>query len=338
MVKEILTDIKIENDSLSYINCLHAILTAADLFEGPKFLLSGMTGMCFKFSVVKGISPISIHSYGPWARDHWTAVNYLGIYNSANADRWRHRTFPLLQKKAIEKTIASIDKGIAVLYWGPPFSVIYGYDLEERIFYYQESDDFFRKGRKSHLLGNICLFDNFGINRTEFWFYQTFGEKIEKPTKAILLDSLKSASIDWNKQASGNTAFGKGAYSLLIDTLESGDFHPMGAAFTLDSYATSKADIFLFIEEVTKVFPQLAIARDQFLNINEIFQDIKKVVGFVNKYSTLAYDDRAPLIELLKEAWRFEETAMCEMEDFLKHQPVTASDLFRDRWLQGDAR
>jgi hypothetical protein len=335
MCKKVLQNIAIVNGSSSYINCLHAILKAADLFDGPAFLLAGLTGMCFKFSIVKGISPISINSYGPWARDHWTAVNHLGIYNSARADRCRHRTFPMLQKKAIEEVVASIDNGLAVLYWGPPFSVIYGYDLTERIFYFVENDDYFQRGRK----GRFSLFDNLCLNRSQFWFYQTFGEKIDKSQNEIILDSLKSANSDWNKLASHDTAYGKMAYSLLIKTLESGDFHPLGAALTLDSYATSKKDIFQYMKAVVKVYPELSGTREHFLNVNEIYQTIKAVVGYENKYSTIKPEGINSLIGMLKEAWQYEEMAMREIAGFIEqHAPLRPSDSFRAKWLQGDAR
>ncbi|MFD2444868.1 hypothetical protein ACFSO7_12935 [Bacillus sp. CGMCC 1.16607] len=339
MARNVLQNIQIEKDSNSYINCLHAVLSNCGLFEGPKYLLSGMTGMAFKFTIEKGISPRSVHAYGPWVRDNWKAVDNLGIYNSAQADRCRHRTFPLIQQKAIENIKMSIDKGIGVLYWCPPFGVIHGYDDEQRIFYYLEGDDFFQRGGIATREEKICLFDNICLNPSLIWFYQTFDEKIKKELKDIYLDSLNDAMVVWNQPPNSHSASGQSAYPYLINELETNEFHLEGAAYTLDTYATSKFEIYQYMNEVKVLYPELSQSSELFSVVHSIYKEIQKIIRYENRHTRIEKHQCKPINGMLKEAEIFENAAMKEIERFLNNQPADRQiDLFRTNWLQGDDR
>lgn len=295
-------NLTIDRDSTSYINSLYSVLVGSQLFQGPKYMLSGMTGMAFKFTVVEGISPVSVNSYGPWAKENWTAVNNLGIYNETKADRCRHRTFPLMQKNAIKDIKESIDKGLGVIYWIPHFGVIYGYDDEQKIFYYMEGEDYYHKGNQSLLEGKIVTYDNILLNQSLIWFYQTFDEKKVKKIKDIYKDSFILALFDWKKgNKSGKSASGLAAYDFMINEMKSENINAQGAAYVLDTYTTSKFEIFQYINEVKREIPELEKASGLYSTVYDIYSEIKRMIRFQNRYSKVLPTQFNSLVELLKE-------------------------------------
>lgn len=59
-----------KRESKSYTDSLHAVLTHAELFRGPKYALSGYTGMAFKLSIHERLLPMSVTAYGQWGDSH----------------------------------------------------------------------------------------------------------------------------------------------------------------------------------------------------------------------------------------------------------------------------
>ncbi len=339
MGRKVIQHISLNRDSKSYINSLYAVLTSSGLFEGPKFLLSGMTGMAFKFTILQGISPISITAYGPWVRENWRAVNNLGIYNEARADRSRHRTFPLIQHNAIKEIKASIDNGRAVLYWCPPFGVIYGYDDEQKLFYYVEGEDRNFHGSKDRIAEKACLYDNVLLNHSSLWFYQLIGEKVEKEKKDIYRDSLLKAVFDWKGHKGQADASGKLAYPFVIDILKSGDFDSFGAAYTLHTYAQSKNEISHFMKEVVTEYKELTSSHKLFANVAQVYHQIDNLIDYQSRYSKISSEHFKPIVNYLQEAESIENQAMIEIESFLQERfPDWSNTMNRLTWLQGDAR
>jgi len=66
-MKQLLQSIHFQRESKSFVDCLYAVVTAAKFWEGPKYRLSGMTGMAFKFSVHQNLHRISVTAYGQYS-------------------------------------------------------------------------------------------------------------------------------------------------------------------------------------------------------------------------------------------------------------------------------
>jgi len=89
-------------ESRSYIDCLYAVLKYKGMFSLPKFMLSGMSGIAFKFVVHKRLLPSSLDMYN-WVTENWKAVDTLGIYTETYEGSQLNPTFPLYRKEAIKK-------------------------------------------------------------------------------------------------------------------------------------------------------------------------------------------------------------------------------------------
>ncbi|MGV3465356.1 MAG: hypothetical protein ACO1OT_08700 [Heyndrickxia sp.] len=324
MATKKMLDIQIKKQSRSYLNSLHAILTAANLFEGPIYMLSGMTGMSFKFTVLKNLPPRSVNSYGAWVNENWTAVNRIGIYNEAGADRLRHRTFPLIQKHAIQHIIESIDRGIAVLYWIPEFGVIQGYDLEEKVLFYQKAGGFYESKQMYGTNQEVLLFDNVCKNFSSIWFYQVFGEKVDKDRKEIYIDSLKSAVHDWiTEYKSEHAASGRKAYETIIHAMEEQDYDKRGADYILRTYRQSKLEIYQYLNVVAEEFSFLEPVVSMYKDIHEIFKKMSM---------------KESQIKWWKEAMELENSAMRMIDEGIRDVREEPSDMLNIDWFQGEAR
>jgi len=110
MREKILQNIHIAKESRSYIDCLYSLLSSAGMFDLPKYMLYGMTGMAFKFSIHKRMLPSSLDLYD-WRWENWRAVNVLGIYNETYSGSPLDSTFHIYQKNMILKIKQSIDAG-----------------------------------------------------------------------------------------------------------------------------------------------------------------------------------------------------------------------------------
>ncbi|RUT47512.1 hypothetical protein EJP82_07345 [Paenibacillus anaericanus] len=234
-----------KRESKSFIDSLYAVLSAAGQFDGPKYLLSGLTGMAFKLSIHERLLPMSVTAYGQWGTEHQPAVDNLGYLTITDSGRVRHSTFRHFQQAAIQDTRQNLDQGMGVIYWIPEFGVIHGYDDVDRVFFAKDgisSDD------------QIILYDNFGLNFTSFWYYQTIGEKVDIPIEQSILESLRLAIHDWDtpfKLLPGKeVANGKEAYTYWINALNSGDYDAGGAMYILDSHIVSRTEIRNYLQYI----------------------------------------------------------------------------------------
>ncbi|CAM3178347.1 hypothetical protein PALU110988_06770 [Paenibacillus lupini] len=244
-----------KREAKSYIDSLYAILTATGLFGGPKYRLSGLTGMAFKFTVHERLLPLSVSAYGEWINEHRPGIDNLGIYTVLDAGRTRHPTFRHYQQDAVLWVKESLNRGVGVIYWIPEFGIIDGYDEEDRVFFVQDG----WSGESQ-----IVLYDNLGLNFTEFWYCQAFGGKVDIPLEAMILESLRLAIYDWDTphKTLPNTDIGSGrlAYDFLIRALKQGDYDEGGAVYILDSYCYSREEICAYLQEARAVYPELGEA------------------------------------------------------------------------------
>ncbi|MGM0881777.1 MAG: hypothetical protein ACQEXQ_12185 [Bacillota bacterium] len=268
-----LKHISMKRESKSFTDSLYAILTAANLFHGPKYMLSGLTGMAFKFTVHERLLHLSVSAYGQWGAEHHPAIDNLGLFTVSDGGRTRHPTFRYYQQDAVRWVKDSLDAGFGVIYWIPEFGVIHGYDDEDRVFFVQD-------GWSAE--SQIVLYDNFGINFTPFWYCQVFGGKVEVPREAMILESLRLAIHDWDTpyKTLPNTdiASGKLAYAFLIHALQKGEYDESGAVYILESYLYSRNEIRSYLHDVQGIWSELDESYKLYDKLAELISDIKECI------------------------------------------------------------
>ena len=247
-----LHNICLQRESKSYIDSLYTILTAAGRFQGPKYMLSGLTGMAFKMSVHEQLLPLSVSAYGQWGNEHKPAVTNLGLLSESDGGRTRHPTFRWYQEQAVIAVKQSLDRGVGVIYWIPEFGVIQGYDDADQVFFVQDG---------WNAESQVVLYKNFGLNFTPFWHYETFGDRVAIPLQDMVLESLRLAIQDWHTpyKTLPNTdiASGKLAYTFLREGLHVGAYDAGGAVYILDAYTVSRTEIRDYLRDVQGMWPEL---------------------------------------------------------------------------------
>ena len=226
MSSVLLHDIHMKRESKSYIDCQHAILTAAGWFRGPKHMLSGLSGMAFKISVHEQLLSFSVSAYGQWVSEHKPAANNVGLLPETDGGRTRYPSFRWYQEQAVLMVKRSLDRGLGAIYWLPEFAVISGYDDDDRVFYVQDG----WSGEEQ-----IVLYDNFGLNVTPFWYVETYADWIEIALEEQVLESVRLAIGDWHTpyKTLPDTAIasGKLAYAFLRKGLLSSTYDAGGAGY-----------------------------------------------------------------------------------------------------------
>ncbi|WP_219835139.1 BtrH N-terminal domain-containing protein [Paenibacillus sp. R14(2021)] len=265
MTSIMLNAIHMQRQSKSYIDSLYTILTAAGLFDGPKYMLSGLTGMAFKFTVHEKLLPLSVSAYGQWGNEHNPAIANLGLFTIWDGGRSRHPTFPHYQKDAVNWVKASLDAGIGVIYWIPEFGVIYGYDDEDAVFYVQDG---------SSAESEVVLYDNFGLNFTSFWYAQSFGERVQIPLRDMVLESIRLAVHDWDTPhktlPDTDLASGKLAFTYLIDGLRKGAYDEGGAVYIMNDYIYTRGEVAAYLHDVQHTLPGLDQAAAAYASLRTV--------------------------------------------------------------------
>lgn len=302
----ILNNIQMKRESKSFTDALYSILTAAQRFDGPKYMLSGLSGMAFKFSVHRRLLPMSVTAYGQWGTEHAPAIDNLGLHTVYDAGRIRHSSFEMYQQDAIVWIKQSIDAGIGAVYWIPEFGVIHGYDDVDRVFYIKDG-----WSKESQ----IVLYDNLGINFTSFWYCQVFGNQVEIPLKDAVLESLRLALHDWETPyktwPDKNIASGRLAYQYLLQALKLGDYDPSGAAYLLDSYGYARSEIRDYLREVHPLYPGLDEIHRLYCEVTDLMTvELTHSVPFLKADRLLPEEHQASLCAALIQAEALEERAM----------------------------
>lgn len=302
----ILDNITMHRESKSFTDAVHAILTAAGRFDGPKFMLSGLSGMAFKFSAHRRLLPLSVTAYGQWGNEHAPAMDNLGIHTAHDAGRTRHSSFQIYQQDAIRWIKQSIDSGLGAVYWIPEFGVIHGYDDEAEVFYLQD-------GSSGGI--QVVLYDNFGINFTSFWYCRVFGEQVEIPLTDAVLESLRLALHDWETPyktfPDTDIASGRLAYHYLISALEQKEYDPWGAGYLLDAYLYARQEIRDYLHEVHGRIPGLYEVELLYRELADIINgNIPGVLPCLYGQKQLTDTQQSSLCAALRQAEALEERAM----------------------------
>ncbi|WP_238649833.1 BtrH N-terminal domain-containing protein [Paenibacillus piscarius] len=302
----VILDVQMKRESKSFTDALYAVTTAAGLFEGPKFMLSGLSSMAFKFTVHEKLLPMSVTAYGQWGTEHRRAVDNLGIFLLDDGGRTRHDSFGEYQRIAVEGVKQSLDRGLACIYWIPEFGVIHGYDEDDQVFYVQDG----WSGETQ-----IVLYDNFGLNFTPFWDCVFVGERVEIPLQDAVLESLRLALEDWETphKTLPDVSLGSGrlAYTFLTRALQQGGFDSFGAVYILESYQTSRIEISAYLREVQSVLPGLKeVSRLYDKLAEELAGPLAAAIREENGSKALNQEQIAPLCAALEKALELEEQAM----------------------------
>jgi hypothetical protein len=297
--------------SRSYISCLYSLLTSAGLYSMPKYMLSGMTGMLFKFIIHSRLLPSSLDMYR-WQWENWHAVNILGIYNETYAGSPLDATLPLYRKQLLHKIKSSVDEGRAAVGWGserPQFCLYTGYNDEDQVLFYRDSPNQEEE---------VLLYENFGLAEEGDWFVQIIGGKIEKDIRDVFRESLEEAVREWHSVYKMKPEYGSGkkAYQNLLDAFQSGDFNYNGAYYMLKPYLNSKMDIARYMDEVIKEIPELSAAAELYRRMAEALLPLRAVrlTGIPEKDKGLIPE----AIGCFRAAMLLEDNAVNEIEKYLR--------------------
>jgi hypothetical protein len=292
------------------------VLTAAEIFEKPKYLLSGLTGFVFKFVAHKKLNPSSIDVYS-MDNFNWQALDNLGVQSEILSGRSSNPTFILYRSSAVKKIKESIDRGIGVLVWAPKymeFGIIYGYDDEDGVFYYMDRID----GDNQ-----IMLYANLGKNPVPFWHCQVIGEKIEKDIRDMFLDSLESGVDDWEtpyileKSTNFEFACGKKAYDYTINAFSSNNFHQQGACRILNHSIISKRECIKYMAFMVNELPEIKPIYEKYNELADTYEKMGKIVPPYGEYPQIKAMDIPELIRLLGVAREVEDAAIKEIKKYL---------------------
>lgn len=323
MGSKILKGIKPVKESRAYIDCLYSILNGSGRFKGPKYMLSGMTGFAFIFSVHKDLIIASTEMYG-LKTSALKSLDILGYYSEVYSGLKDSPTFPLHQQKAIVRIKESIDAGMGAIIWSPgrtDFGVIFGYDDEDGVFLYWD---------RCYKDEQILLYDNLGKAEANFWMCQVVGDNIQRDIKDIYLDSLEYAVDIWETnyldEAVHNRALASGrkAYEYLIDGMKKDDFYDLGAAKLIYCNIIAREEAFRYLKEVKEELPECSMSYTKYKELYEIYQYIKALLPpYPVPGQEFRIDRKSQLPKLIEgcmEAMKTEEEAVAELKLLLKER------------------
>ncbi|QYR23215.1 hypothetical protein KZ483_10000 [Paenibacillus sp. sptzw28] len=253
------------NESESYIDAMHGILSHKGWTDRSKPVLSGMTVSGFRFTVNRRLTAESPTAYN-WIAENFLAADFLGITSSQQAGYQFDATFPLYRKQAVSDIKKSIDRGIGAVFWKDKFVIAAGYDDNLEVLYYTDglSDEYLR----------LCYTD-FGTNVSPYWYYQILEDKIELDELEIYKESLIQAVYKWEQHdlmlPEADYACGRAAYDAIIQALKTGDYDPENAAGVFRCYAAAKRDIALYTAFLQTFWPQINIAAAHYGRLAQIF-------------------------------------------------------------------
>jgi hypothetical protein len=323
MGSRILEGIEPVRESRSYIDCLYSVLTAAGRFNGPKYMLAGMTGFAFIFVAHRDLIIASTEMY-KLKTTGWNALNMLGYYSEVYDGLKTDATFPLYQKRAVQRIRESIDEGMAAIVWAPgvtDFGVITGYDDEDGVFFYK---DCFRKETQ------VLLYENLGRVEASYWMCQVIGDRVDKDIRDIYMDSLEFAVDSWEMAYveetvnRGEMASGRKAYEYLINALGRHDLSDMGAGKTIFYNMFTRKEACRYLEAVKEEIPDVYPAYLKYRELNEIYQEVGRHLpprpAPRAEYRLDRVRQLPKLIGYCREALRVEEEAVGELKLLLKER------------------
>lgn len=312
-------DAKLGRTWTTYIGSVDGALRQAGLWDGEMYLLMGMTGMAFHFTMHETACPSSVTVYD-WGMEHFAMLDSIGVHSEVVVvmEVPSLNTFQKVRQGALAKIRASIDNGVPVVTWAPTsmleFGLINGYDDEDEVLYiqdYMNSDP------------DPLHYVNLGLSEVPILFVQIIKGKVEVDPEKVYRDSLEFALREWNKElhTTPGYASGRKAYANLMGTLERGDYDQFGLVYNLNAYADSKACVAKYLEYVALHSKELKGLEEAVQLSREVAQAFQKLVGLApfTGPETMSFEGgNAPaVLDLVRHCLDFEERAMAEVKRVL---------------------
>lgn len=291
----LLQNLHMRAESLSYVDAMHAVVTHQGWFDLPKPMLAGMTVSGFRLTVDRRLAAASLTAYN-WMAENFLACDFIGVTASSRAGFAFQPTFPLHRRRAVTDMIASVDRGVGVIFWHNGFVVATGYDVDRELLYYSD-------GSASVEGYKTLPYDNFGQNGTPYWYYQTLDGRIAMDPLAVYKESFVQAIFKWETHdillPKEEYGCGRAAYDIIIQTLANGDYDVDESRSLFAAYAAMKRDISIYVKNVSSVWPEVCEAAEHYDALAALFK--RAVTAGVKDIER---------IELFREAKRVEERAI----------------------------
>ncbi|AJS58744.1 hypothetical protein [Paenibacillus sp. IHBB 10380] len=316
MKQVIVHPLRLNMESYSFTDAMYGILSEKGWFSLPKYMLSGMTAACFRFSVHRKLHRDSTTAYN-WMAEHLVAADLVGITASQCAGFNFAPTFPLYQRHAVLDIKSSIDRSTGAVLWKDQFVIVNGYNDNEEVFYYTDG----------HAVAYQELpFCELGRNDSPYWYYQVYEDQLEIDVLQVIKESFIQAVFKWETHdlmlPESEYACGLKAYDAIVEALRAGDYDAAGAHTTFNVYAAVKKDAARYTEEARTYWPALDIVAVHYTLLATIFDEILKRLD-VFEMSTLPHAQLQinKLIELFQDA-KIAETSAIQSIQTLLQEPI----------------
>ncbi|MGV3465357.1 MAG: hypothetical protein ACO1OT_08705 [Heyndrickxia sp.] len=288
---KVLEGICYTQESGTIIDPMYAVVDYLKLCPGTKDLFAGMSCLAFRFSVDRTLSFTSTSLYN-W-NENWLATDFLGIYSEMYSSFTDDATFPLYQKKMIERIVASIYEDIPVIVWQDGFQLAIGY--------HQESEELLLlNGDKT----NTLKFSNFGVSSLPVWYAHFFTrDRIEMDSKEMYMESLFQAVYKFQTHDMSlprdTYACGRRVYDFIMEALCEGTYCKNSCQRTLRTHANLKFYMIRYFRTILRKMPELRVLEKKINSFCALYQEIE---AFIFKR------DIPKLVDLYKDAKQIEDS------------------------------
>ncbi|UQZ35169.1 hypothetical protein C2I18_17540 [Paenibacillus sp. PK3_47] len=312
MNKTLLHPLRLRRESRSFTDALYGVLESKGWFTLPKYMLAGMTGACFRFSVHRELHPDSATAYN-WMAEHFVACDLIGITTSQWGGFHFTPTFPLYQEQAVLDIKRAIDSGTGAVVWKDGFVIVNGYNEQSQVFYYL--DGLTESAQELPFAG-------FGLNVSPYAYYQIYETQIETDLLQIIKESCIQAVFRAETPdvmlPEEDYACGLAAYDAILEALQSGRFHADGAYETFLVYASAKKDAAAYTQHAVSYWPSLQEVAAQYSRLSLIYEKILETKFMQNPLPSTPVDDLTGLFRAAGEA----ETAAVRAIRGLLREPI----------------
>ncbi|ASA19446.1 hypothetical protein [Paenibacillus donghaensis] len=316
MKQPIQLPLQLHVESQSFIDAMYGVLSGKGWFSLPKYMLSGMTGACFRLSMGHRLEADSVSTYN-WMAEHFVAADLIGIQASQDAGFHFAPTFPLYRQQAVVDIKRCLDQGTGAVAWKDRFVIVNGYDEEKQLFYYADGQPDIHQE---------WPFEQFGQNLSPYWYYQIYEHHspmdLLQVIKESFLQAAYRAEVHDPMLPESDYSCGLKCYDMMMDVFRSGAYDAPGAYETLSSYAAAKRDASHYAQEACSYWPALEPVAAHYIQLAEIY----------NRMLTLPLDTQPlpagplqQLLDLLQEAKQAETAAIQAIRLLLRETATNRS-------------
>ncbi|UHA73555.1 hypothetical protein [Paenibacillus sp. 481] len=316
---KMLSNLTLHSEFNRYVDAMHAILTHKGWISCPKYMLAGMTALCFRFTVQRQLDSVSTTAYN-WMAEHFLAADFIGISASQDAGFHFMATFPLYQQQGINEIKASINDGTGVILWKDAFVVVTGYDDSRAELYYCDGTEAALSEPAEHLKHMKAIpYAQLGYNDSPYWYFQSFGERSnELDELSVYKESFLQAIYVWETHdpmlPEDEYACGQQAYDAIVKALQTGDYDQEAAREVVRYYAAAKKDIALYTTALQSIWPNLQPVAAQYAKVAQYFAQATAVLRGTHEQVT---DSQQLLVSWFEEAKAAEGQAIQMLKERL---------------------